>query len=54
MLLVNKEVVTSYPIKCIGSPRHNLELKLPPFSCDASLMIYKDGRHDVGCTFFIK
>lgn len=50
---MNKEVITSYPIKCVGAPSRDGILKLTGdlSSAEVSLTIYKDGKRDVGCSF---
>lgn len=50
-MFMNKEVIASYAIKCIGSSSSSspLDPKLKPV--DVSLTIYKDGDRDVGCPF---
>lgn len=51
---MNKEVITSYPIKCIGDyiPLQE-QLSTDPSSCDISLTVYKDGNREVGCSFLL-
>jgi hypothetical protein len=48
---MNKEVVASYPIKCIGSSSSSCRLDPELTPVDVSLTIYKDGTRDVGCPF---
>lgn len=51
---MNKEVVSSYPIRCIGIPQSDTKLKIDLLSSvDVSLTIYKDGKRDVGCSFLL-
>ncbi len=50
---MNKEVVASYPIKCIGASSRieDLDPNSPPV--DVSITIYRDCERDVGCSFIV-
>lgn len=51
---MNKEVIASYPIKCLGATHPDTKLGTDINSVDVSLTIYKDGKRDVSCSFLLE